>query len=405
MKQNIKTYIYGIITGVGLMLAVFFIYSLYDHNTRWDGRTNPAVKVQKIFDILESRSIMPFNRHEMLNSMYRGLLDGMEDPYTRFLDAETLAAFTERTEGAYSGIGVQVLVNPYDLSISVSTAFSGSPAQYAGMLPGDVFVRVDDVNVLGKPLEELIALIRGPIDTPVTITVYRPLESEHIDFHIVRSRIEVPTVFHDVFIQDNKTIGFIRLEGFERVSLNQFNSALDELIESEIQGLIIDVRNNPGGQLGAVNGIADRILPEGIITFVQDNAGNREYHRSRPGALDLPIVMVVNGRSASASELLAAAVRDLSEGLIIGTQTFGKGTVQQQANLPDNTAIIVTIAEYFTPGGESIHGVGITPDIIIDLDEVLQRRIGHLELSEDVQLQAALDALAEKIRTLQHYED
>ena len=400
--NNKKSFLMGIVVGVLIMSAAVAGYTAYMRQVRWGGGLDPNRKVMEIYSVLDRFSILPFDKAEMLESMYRGFLAGVGDPYTQYFDHEALAAFHTRTAGEYVGIGVRVMVDPADRTVTVVNVFRGAPSYEAGLLPGDKIVAVNGEDVVGRPLPEVVGLIQGPEGTSVNLTILRPYENLRFDTDVFRALIEVPTVFHEMF--DIATeyagyfrTGYIRIEGFDRPTLSQFSNALAELQVYGMDSLIIDVRNNPGGLLHVVEQIADLVVPEGIITFTEDVDGHREYLMAEYDYLGLPIVVLVNGRSASASELLAGAIQDTGAGVLVGTQTFGKGIVQNLRYLSDGTAIKLTVAKYFTPNGTSIHGIGLTPDFVVEMDESISRRIGDLEITEDAQLQAALKLIQAKL--------
>ncbi|MCL2225736.1 MAG: S41 family peptidase [Defluviitaleaceae bacterium] len=398
-QENKNAFFMGI--GIGslvtamVLIVIFMGGTVYARQMRWRG-IDPNTKIMEIYGLLNHLSIVPFDKDVMLENMYRGFLEGVGDPYTQYLCASALEAFHARTEGTFVGIGVMISVEQDDPYITIASTFQGAPAAEAGLLPGDRIVGVDGLEVAGRAREEVVGLISGPENTVVVISIFRPYENERFDVEITRARVEVPTVFHEMMYIENGPVGYIRLDGFDRVTAGQFENALSELYAAGMNGLILDVRNNPGGLLCSVNEIADHLIPEGIILYTIDAAGRRENHYSNPGYLGLPLVLLVNGRSASASEVLSGAVRDTETGTIVGTQTFGKGVVQNLLYLSDGTAIKLTVQTYHTPNGECIHGVGITPHKIVEMSDYLSRRVGNLTLEEDIQLQAAIEVMAGK---------
>jgi len=235
-------------------------------------------------------------------------------------------------------------------------------------------------------LEEVTSLTKGRAGTSVRLTIYRPSEDRLFDVNIVRSQINIPTVNSEM-LSDN--IGYIRISSFDRVTVGQFQDAFDELQDKQMDGLIIDLRNNPGGLLDVVAKITNMLTPEGIIVYTEDKHGNREYIYSDADYAGIPLVILVNGFSASASEVLSGAVRDLNVGTLVGETTFGKGIVQNLYPLSDGSAIKVTVAKYFTPGGISIQGEGLIPDYVVEMPNEDAIRIGQLEFEEDVQLSEA----------------
>ena len=394
MRSNevcIKSLVIGLAAGIILMVIAVFGYTAYDRHVRWGGQIDPNRKVLEIYTLLNEVSIFPFDKAEMLENMYRGFLDGVGDPYTQYFDRLALEVFHERTAGDFVGIGVLVMMDIDSGKVTIANPFRDSPAAQAGILPGDQIVGVEGTDVVGRSLEEVISLIQGPEGSPVALTIFRPYENKYFDVDIIRARVAIPTVFHEMM--SNQT-GYIRLEGFNLVTRAQFQEALDDLVNQGMTSLILDVRNNPGGVLDVVEYIANRFVPEGIITYTVNANGQRRDFRSDANYLGIPLVVLINGRSASASELLAGAIQDTGVGILIGEQTFGKGIVQHLYTLSDGSAVKTTVAEYFTPNGTSIHGIGVLPDLEVEMAESLSRRIGHLELEEDVQLRVALEWLS-----------
>lgn len=384
----------SLVTAMILLIAVAGI-TVYGRQARWSG-IDPNTKIMEIYSLMNRLSIVPFDKDVMLESMYRGFLDGVDDPYTQYLDAAAIAAFHARMSGTFVGIGITISAEADDPYVTISSVFRGAPAENAGLLPGDRIIRVDGVDTAGRTREEVVGMITGPEDTSVELTIFREYENKRFDVEITRARVEVPSVFHEMLQTDAGAVGYIRIESFDEVATGQFHTALDELYEARMRGLIIDLRNNPGGSLCVVTDITDRLIPEGIITFTIDAQGRRDYHHAGPEYLGLPLVLLVNGRSASASEILSGAIRDTETGTIVGTQTFGKGVVQSVLYLSDGTAVKLTVQTYHTPNGECIHNVGIEPHVIVEMSDDLSRRIGRLEPGEDTQLEAALDVIAAK---------
>ena len=390
--ENKKPFFMGLALGAMIMLALVSGSNAIRHNIRWGGGLDPTSKVIEIYSLLNTFSIMPFEKSELLDSMYRGFLDGVGDPYTQYLNLEALEAFHTRTDGQFVGIGVRFLIDPEDMAITLAVVFSDSPAARVGLMPGDKIHEVDGVNVIGRPSAEAVSLIQGPQGTNVRLTIFRPYENREFYVDITRDVVEAPSVYHTLL--DCGQIGHIRIASFERPTFTQFEEALGELTEKGMEKLILDVRNNPGGLLDSVTRITNRLIPEGVILFTEDVNENRNYFRSNAEYLGIPMVVLVNEFSASASEVISGAIQDSGAGVIVGQQTFGKGIVQNLMYLSDGTAIKLTVSKYFTPSGDSIHGIGVIPDIVVDLDESLTRRIGDLHLDEDAQLQKAIEIVS-----------
>jgi carboxyl-terminal processing protease len=392
--QNKKYFIIGLTVGLLLMTGIAAGFTALQNRFRWNGQVSPDKKISLIYDMLDEYSINAFDREDLMESMYRGLLYGVGDPYTYYFDKEALELFTIQTEGMYVGIGVVVTIDPEDRIVTVVSVFPGTPAEQAGVQPGDKIMQVNGQDMTGKPLEEVTGAVKGPAGTKAAITLYRPLERETLELIVTRASISIPTVSHQML---DGVIGYIRIEGFERVTLNQFIEAFEDLQSQQMRGLIIDVRNNPGGLLDVVAQISNILLPKGVITYTEDKNGQRRFYNSDEKHANLPLVMLVNENSASASEVLSGAVRDLSGGVLVGTKTFGKGIVQNLYPLPDGSAIKVTVAKYYTPNGVCIQGEGLVPDYIVEVAAELSLRAGSLELEEDEQLKKAIDVMWRKM--------
>jgi carboxyl-terminal processing protease len=289
---------------------------------------------------------------------------------------------------------VLVTSDPDDSLVTVVTIYEGSPGNAAGMLPGDKFMKVNGVDVTNASLDEVTSMTKGPAGTVVTITVYRPSEKSAFDISIVRKKIDIPTVSQKIVGED---LGYIRITAFDRITYDQFREAYDALGKEGIKGLIIDLRNNPGGLLDVVTKITDILAPKGILVYTEDKSGKKEYTYSDEECVKVPLAVLVNGNSASASEVLSGAIKDLKVGVLVGEKTFGKGIVQNLYPLSDGSAIKVTVAKYYTPSGVCIQGDGIEPDYPAELPVDLSLRISSLAENEDTQLQKAIEVLNEKI--------
>ncbi|MCL2377994.1 MAG: S41 family peptidase [Defluviitaleaceae bacterium] len=387
--DNKKSFAIGLAAGILLMIISVFGYNAYNRHVRWDGR-DPNRKILEIYSLLNDVSIMPLDINEMLENMYRGFLDGVGDPYTQYFDRLAHEAFRLRNEGDFVGIGVQAIMDTESGNVTIINPFRDSPAARAGILPGDQIIKVDGIDMTGRSTEDVFNRIKGPEGSPVILTILRPDEDRNFEVTIIRAQQAIPTVFHEMMPGN---IGYIRLEGFNMNTKPQFREAMADLSDRGKTAIILDVRNNPGGVLYVVTYITNYFVPEGVITYVIDADGHRVDYNADADYLGLPLVVLINGRSASASELLAGAIRDTGAGVLVGEQTFGKGIVQHLYPLADGSAVKTTVAEYFPPSGTPIHMVGVPPDIEIEMEEALSRMIGHLELAEDIQLMMALHVI------------
>ncbi len=303
---------------------------------------------------------------ELQEGAYRGMLDALGDPYTVYYTKEEFESFMQETEGLYYGIGAYMTQESETGLPMVAGLIPGTPAEAAGLRPDDVVYEVDGESVYGMSLDAAIALIKGPEDTQVTISVQRDGEDDLLDFTMTRARVEAPTV--TLTMLDNN-MAYIEILEFDDVTVNQFRDALTEARGSGMQGLILDLRGNPGGRLEAVVEMCQMILPEGLIVYTEDKTGHRdEYKCDGKKQLEVPLVVLVDGNSASAAEIMAGAIRDYGVGTLVGTTTFGKGIVQQIIPLRDGSAVKMTISAYYTPKGNNIHGTGIEPDVLCEFD-------------------------------------
>jgi len=332
---------------------------------------------------------------ELQTGIYKGLLEGLGDPYSCYYTAEEFDALMESTSGIYAGIGAVVQQNLKTMYITVVKPYVDAPAYKAGMLPGDIIYMVDDVDVTGMEIDSVVAMMKGEPGTQVKVTVVRDGESEPVELLITRAWIEVETVEYEML--DNH-IGYILVSGFEEVTATQFIDAIKDLKKQGMEGLVIDLRDNPGGLLDIVAEMLDYILPEGLIVYTEDKYGNRdEIKGTNKDVLFMPMVVMINGNSASASEIFAACMQDYKAATILGTTSFGKGIVQSIIPFTDGTAVKITVAQYFTPRGVCIHGTGVVPDIEVELNEELLQKV-VIEHEEDNQLQAAIKHLLEEIK-------
>jgi len=317
-----------------------------------------------------------------IEGIYAGYINGLDEPYTTYFTAEEYKSVLESTQGTYSGIGVMVSQNVNTGVITVVKAFENGPGYEAGIRKDDILYKVGGEEVTGVDISEVVAKIKGEEGTTVELTIYRQSENKYIDMTVERRIVETPTVEYEM---KENNIGYIQVVQFEEVTLEQFNLAIEDLQSQGMQGLIVDVRDNPGGLLTTVCDMLDRLLPEGLLVYTLDRDGNKdEKFADNEEVLDIPMVVLVNENSASASEIFAAALQDYEWATIMGTTTFGKGIVQVIIPLQDGSAVKVTTSEYFSPNGNSIHELGVTPNIEVEFDN---------EADEDNQIKAAIEEM------------
>lgn len=325
----------------------------------------------------------------------KALLNALDDPYSCYYTKEEFAVLLESSNGVYSGIGAMVTQNTSTGVISIVKVFTGGPAHKAGILPGDLIYKIEDEEVTGLELAQVVSTMKGKTGTKVTIEVVREGVPEPIEYVITRGTVEVPTIEYEML--DNK-IGYIYILEFDKVTEEQFRKAITDLEKQGMKGLVIDVRDNPGGLLNIVVGMLDRLLPEGMIVYTEDKNGKGDKHlSSNKEKIDIPLAVIINGNSASASEIFAGALQDYGLATIIGTKSFGKGVVQSLYTLSDGSAVKITVSRYFTPNGKCIHGEGIIPDIEVKLDEGLAR-MQKIPKEDDNQLQKAIEVIMEQIK-------
>ena len=302
----------------------------------------------------------------MTEGIYAGLVDSLGDPYSVYYTAEEWQQMLEDSEGIYYGIGAYVSLDTTTGFAKVSGIIAGTPAEETGLRENDIIYQVDGEITQGYDLSEVVSRIKGEEGSIVHLTIFREGESDYLEMDITRRKIESPTVNYEIY--DNG-VGYIQITEFDDVTLDQFKEALAVVKGSDAKGLILDLRSNPGGSLTVVVDIARSILPKGLIVYTEDKNGKRdEYTCDGKNELNIPLVVLINGNSASASEILAGAIKDYGKGTLIGTTTFGKGIVQRLLPLTDGTAMKLTISSYYTPKGNNIHGIGIDPDIECEFD-------------------------------------
>ncbi len=348
-------------------------------------------KTGEIEALINAYYLDEIDGQQVEDTMYTGMVAGLDDPYSVYYSKEELESMEEATAGEYSGIGATLSQDPETKEISVVSCFTGTPAEEAGLLPGDVITGWNGSSVSDMELSELVSKIKTDPDEHLTLSIER--DGEELEVELTRRAVEIPTVEYEI-LEDQ--IGYIRLLEFDEVTAQQFEDAMADLEIQGMEKLIIDVRNNPGGVLQTVCDMLDQLLPEGMIVYTEDKNGKRkEYTSDGEHQFTKPLAVLVNGNSASASEIFAGAVQDYGIGTIVGTTTFGKGIVQKIFYLSDGTGLKLTVAKYYTPKGHDIHKKGIRPDVEVELDEVLQNQ-SSISHEEDNQLQKAISVLQEQ---------
>lgn len=346
-------------------------------------------KISGLRELIDARYLGEVDDSELEEGLYKGLISGLEDPYSVYYDEEETKKLVEATEGEYDGIGAVLTQNMDTGIVTLVQIYEDSPAMEAGLKDEDILYKVGDMEVTGKDLTEVVSHIKGEKGTEVSLTVLRGENNEEVTVTAVRNTIQAQTIEYEM--RDDK-IGYIEVSEFDLVTYAQYEDALTDLEGEGMKGLIVDLRNNPGGNLKTVCEMLDLMLPEGLIVYTEDKEGNREEMESdEERQFHLPMVVLMNGNSASASEIYAGAIQDYGIGKIVGTQSYGKGVVQQIFDLKDGTCVKLTIAEYFTPKGRNINGTGITPDVEVEYEK------NEEDPEADNQLDKAVEVLKEQL--------
>lgn len=367
-----------------------------------------ASKIQTIQSVIDKYYLFDENMTDVEDWIYKGMLNGLGDPYTVYYTADEYNKLKEDTSGEYCGIGVMVSQSADTGIVTITKVFEGTPGAQAGILPGDILYKVGDKEVTGMDLELVVKdHIKGEKGTPVTITVLRKDTGKYIDMTMERNQITVPTVEYTM-LPDK--VGYISVSQFDEVTTDQFKSAIDDLEKQGMKKMVVDLRNNPGGIVDSVVSMLDYILPDDLqvkgdpnlvrkkkdktlLVYMADKNGKGEQYYAKDGhQVDVPMAVLVNGQSASASEVFSGALKDYGKAKLVGTKTFGKGIVQTLFPLDKGTAVKMTIAHYYTPNGFDLHKKGLEPDVPVDLKEELKTKI-KIEHEEDNQLLEAIKAL------------
>lgn len=350
------------------------------------------MKLLQIKSILTQRYLTEVDPDTLYDGAFKGMAASLNDPYTVYMTEKEYQDFMTETTGNYAGIGLVVSADENG-NIRVVSPIKGSPAEAAGVKASDIIIAVDDKPVSGKDLDAAVAMMKGPAGTMVKVTVTREGVDQPISFNIKRDIIKLKTVSYEKLEDD---IGYIRLTMFDEHTDEDFSNAVKKLKSQNVKGIIIDLRDNPGGLLDVCVNIADEILPKGTIVYTEDRNGKREYSYSDDRSLGLPLVVLVNGGSASASEILSGAIKDNGAGTLVGTKTFGKGLVQTMYKFDDGSGLKYTIAKYYTPKGTDIQGKGIAPDIVVELPKEVAQ-MTDIPRDKDTQLQKAIEVLKQKM--------
>ncbi len=409
-KENKSlAYLVGFIAGValtGLLAAGCFwvyrvqgVFSIFAGKDKEQTATNETAltddtvnKMKTIEQAIDTYYYQTdIDRNAEAVSIYKGIVSSLDDPYSEYYTQEEYKDLMADTQGVYFGIGAYVSMDKTLNLPRITGTIEGSPASTAGFVANDIIYEVDGENIQGLTLTEVVGRIRGEIGTTVLIKVYRESLGDYVEIEVARDRVESPTV-HTTMMENQ--IGYLGITEFDSVTPQQFMDGMQGLRDQDMKALILDLRSNPGGSLSAVCDIARQLLPSGDIVYTVDRDGNREdYTCDGANEIDIPLVVLVNGYSASASEILSGSIKDYGKGTIVGETTYGKGVVQRIFPFEDGTAVKLTISNYFTPNGNNINGVGIEPDVEIALDTEAFAKDGT-----DNQVNKAVEILNEKLK-------
>lgn len=411
--KGLKLYLLGVLSGIILMLVISIGMILYEQYTlvkqiaaskevtseesteekkesKSIVNSTTTVKMASIEKLIKDEYYKDVEYSQLEDGVYAGMLDSLGDPYSVYYNEKELKEVLDSGEGIYYGIGAYISIDKETQAPVIAGIISGTPAEESDLQEGDIIAKVDGVDTTKMTTSEVVKLIKGPEHSTVLITIIREGESDYIELEVERRKIESPTVNYEMK-EDN--IGYIQITEFDDVTTDQFTEAMAVLKGQGMEGLILDLRSNGGGNLSTCIAIASQLLPEGLIVYTEDKDGNREeYKCDGKKEIDIPLVVLVNGYSASASEILTGAIKDYKKGTIMGTTTYGKGIVQTIIPLRDGTAVKITTSSYFTPSGNNIHGVGIEPDIEVKFDGE-----AYKEDKSDNQLDAAIEKIKQDL--------
>lgn len=355
-------------------------------------RANDLEKLKPVADVMKlikSKYVKDIDDSSLVEGAVRGMVESLKDPYSTYMDPSEFEDFMISVNGSFEGVGISLGSDKKTGGIVVVSPIDGTPAQKAGILPGDRIVKVDDVDMTGKGTDDAVKLLRGVKGTKVTLYIERAGVKDLLKFELVRDDIRLKTVSYETL---DKNIGYIEITSFDSYTSDEFNNAVTALKKEGMKGLILDLRNNPGGSLYESVKVADRILGKGLIVYTEDkNKSRLEEYYSDESKLSVPLVVLVNENSASASEILAGAIQDYKAGTLVGTKTFGKGSVQELEPFEGGGGLKITIARYFIPSGRCIDGVGIQPNVKVDLDKGLNPL--SIPKEQDNQLSKAIEIL------------
>lgn len=349
-------------------------------------------EIEDLKTYIQNNYYLDVDESTLIEGMKKGIFDILDDPYSVFMNQDEFNDYMESSSGEYPGIGIYLAPNS-DNEIEIVSPIEDTPAYRAGLLAKDLIVGVNGDTVNADVMDEAIKTIKGEPGTPVTLTIYRPSKKEKFDVEIVREWIDIKVVKTEML---SEGIGYIRLTMFDENSASEFEKSLKGLVDDGAKGVIIDLRQNPGGYLSQCVEIADMLLGDSLIVYTESRNGEDEKFFSDATKYDVELVVLVNNGSASASEILAGALKDHGAATLVGTTTFGKGVVQIVKPYNESTGFKLTTSQYFTPNGDNIHGIGIEPDVVVEMDESYYELEAPTK-ADDNQLQKAIEVMVDKL--------
>lgn len=366
-----------------------------DDNEKTDKKLDDEYVLERINEVksmIDKNYYKKADDYDVLMGMLKGAVSSLNDPYSYYMTEDEYKKFNEETDGEFAGLGIYVSGSIDDNLITIVSPMKGTPADRAGLKTDDKIIKINGEDFTADKMDDAVKIMRGKPGEKVKITILRRDKNgkaQFLDFDIVREIIKVQTVSSKL-LKDN--IAYISISGFDTPTYNDFNKQYKELKKQGMTKLILDLRNNPGGLLTTSTQVVNTFLDGGLIMYTLDKQNNKETINATKGADDIKIVVLVNKGSASASEIVAGALKDRKRATIVGTQTFGKGIVQTVYNMPDGEGLKLTTSAYYTPSGVNIHGKGIAPDVKVELNEEV-KTISIDNLGKDNQIQKAIEIL------------
>ena len=376
--------------GLGFFACLSFV-KIFNNGRSYMALSNDLSKFVDTYYAIKDNYYGELDNEKLVDSAIKGMISAIGDEYTSYSDTDDADNFKQTVSGIYEGIGCTVGVN-LDNKIVVVDMFKDSPAEKAGLKVGDIIIKIDGEDFVGKSSTDMSNYVKSSKNSKVVLTIIRDEETMELD--VERKKIEIPYVSGEVITKDDMKIGYIDISLFSSTIYDQFKRELEELEKENISGLVIDVRGNSGGYLSGVTDILNLFLKKGDVIYQLESGNKKQIKKdTTKEKRDYPVAVLVNGGSASASEILASVIKESYNGYVVGTKTYGKGTVQQTTTLPDGSMVKYTVQKWLTPNGNWVNEVGVEPTDTVELD------ISYAEnpiMENDNQLQKALELVTKK---------